>query len=130
MSYEIPVAGYPDNVGFDDCGSNLFSRLTGSSEYSGPTAEEESDLVPTLTMFGTPSLVSKHRADFQILIEAYLAFFKFGLGRFFVTDDHKFFKLLLMHTSPLKKARKGEGVSFVTFKKPLLERGRIQKCRH
>ena len=59
------------------------------------TAQEESDLVPTLTLFGMQSLISKNRADFQIYMEACKAFSKFGVGRFLVTDDHKFFKLFL-----------------------------------
>ena len=59
------------------------------------TVQEESDLVPTLTLFGTQSLISKNRADFQIYMEACKAFSKFGVGRFLVTDDHKFFKLFL-----------------------------------
>ena len=59
------------------------------------TAQEESDVVPTLTLFGTQSLISKSRADFQIYMEACKAFSKFGVGRFLVTDNHKFFKLFL-----------------------------------
>ena len=56
------------------------------------TAQEESNLVPTLTLFGTQSLIS-NRADFQIYMEACKAFLKFSVGRFLVTDGHKSFKL-------------------------------------
>ena len=59
------------------------------------TMMAQGDLVPTLTLFGTQSLISKSRADFQIYIEACKAFSKFGVGRFLVTDYHKFFKLFL-----------------------------------
>ena len=56
---------------------------------------QESDLVPSLTLFVTQSRISKSRADFQMYMEACKAFSKFGVGRFLVTDDHKFFKLFL-----------------------------------
>ena len=58
------------------------------------TPQEESDLVPTLMLFGTPSLVSKHRADFQIYMEACKAFSKLNVGTFLVTDDHRFLQTL------------------------------------
>ena len=64
--------------------------------HTSLTSQEEKDLVPTLTMFGTSSLIAKHRADFQIYMEACKACSQFGLGRFLVTDDHKFYKLFLM----------------------------------
>ena len=82
------------------------------------TAQEESELVPTLTLFGTQSLISKNRADFQIYMEACKAFSKFGVGRFLVTDNHKFFKLFLkssvaeeaLHTVCLRTLGIAQGV--------------------
>ena len=47
-------------------------------------------------MFGTSSLVAKHRADLQIYMEACKAFAQLGMGRFLVTDDHKFYRLFFL----------------------------------
>ena len=38
----------------------MLPKLKTQEAQASLTPEEESDLVPTLTMFGTPSLVSKH----------------------------------------------------------------------
>ena len=59
------------------------------------TQEEENDLVPAYTLFNTPSVLNKHKADFPIYIEACLAYSKLNIGRFLVTDDHRFIKILL-----------------------------------
>ena len=57
--------------------------------------QEESHLVLTLMLFEMPSLVSKHRVDFQVYMEACKAFSKWNISSFLVTDDHKFYKLYL-----------------------------------
>ena len=59
------------------------------------TPQEESDLSPAVTLFNTQSILVKHKPDFILYMEACLAFSKLGLGRFLVTDDHRFFKIFL-----------------------------------
>ena len=82
-------SGLRDNkIEWANC-TKRFVSLHGS-KMSG---EEQSDLAPVMTLFGTPSLVVKHRADLQIYVEACKAYSILGSARFLVTDDHKFYKL-------------------------------------
>ena len=59
------------------------------------SAQEESDLVPAMTLFNTPSIIQKHKVDIHIYMEACLAYSKLKTGKFLVTDDHRFFKIFL-----------------------------------
>lgn len=75
----------------------MLPEIKAQAARSGSTlsAQEESDLVPAVTLFNTPSILNKHKADFHIYMEACLAYSKLQVGRFLVTDDHRFFKLFL-----------------------------------
>ena len=59
------------------------------------SSQDEADLVPVVTLFNTSNLISKHRPDFTLYMEAYLAHSKLGKGRFLVMDYHGFFKFFL-----------------------------------
>ena len=59
------------------------------------SAQEESDLVPAMTLFNTPSIIQKHKADIDIYMEACLAYSKLKIGKFLVTDNHHFFSNFL-----------------------------------
>ena len=88
----------PEDV--DTAIGHMLPQLQANVTIHGPTMTDEaqSDLAPVMTLFGTPSLVQKHRADLQIYMEACKAYSLIGSARFLVTDDHKFYKLFL-HSS-------------------------------
>ena len=73
------------------------------SHATSLTPALEAELIPATTLFSTPTLLAKHRADFQLYMEASLAYSKLGVGKILVTDDHRFFiifcspTLLKMH---------------------------------
>ena len=55
----------------------------------------DSALVPVMTLFSSPTMMSKHRADVQLYMEACLARTVLKEGNFLVTEDHKFFRFFL-----------------------------------
>ena len=73
----------PEDV--DAAIARMLPELKPQTAQANLTIQEESDLVPTLMLFGTPSLVSKHRADLQIYTEACKAFSKLNISNLLVT---------------------------------------------
>ena len=73
----------------------MLPKIKSQAARTTLTVQQESDLVPAFTLFNTPSVLAKHKADFHIYLEACLAYSKFNTGRFLVTDNHRFFKIFL-----------------------------------
>ena len=73
----------------------MLPELQAQINKASLSSQEEADLVPVLTLFNTANLISKHKPDFTLYMEACLAYSELGQGRFLVTDDHGFFKFFL-----------------------------------
>ena len=84
----------PEDV--DAAIARMLPELKPQTAQANLTIQEESDLVPTLMLFGTPSLVSKHRADLQIYTEACKAFSKLNISN--LLGHRLYFKLTASHS--------------------------------
>ena len=82
----------------EDALLRMLSEIKAQAARSTLSEQDESDLVPAVTLFNTPTILNKHKADFYIYMEACLAYAKLQVGRFLVTDDHRFFNLFLQST--------------------------------
>ena len=98
--------------------ARMLPELSQAATLATLTPSQEADLVPATTLFNTLTLLAKHRADFQLYMEACLAYSKLGVGKILVTDDHKFLKIFLqsniaeeaLHTVCVKTLNIAQGV--------------------
>ena len=81
----------------DTAMSRMVPEIQGATKAQGVplSDEEEAALVPVMTLFSSPTMMSKHRADVQLYMEACLARTVLKEGNFLVTEDHKFFRFFL-----------------------------------
>lgn len=89
----------------DTAMSRMVPEIQGAVKAQGVplTDEEEAVLVPIMTLFSCPTVMSKHRADIQLYIEACLAHTQLKEGNFLVTEDHKFFQFFFYSPPQQKK---------------------------
>lgn len=60
----------------------MLPEMKAQAARSSLTEQEESDLVPAVTLFNTPSILAKHKADIHIYMEVCVAYSKLEVGQF------------------------------------------------